>query len=140
MKLFHLSDLHIGRRIGELSLIEDQRHILGEVLSACDEEMPDGVLIAGDVYDRTLPSVEAVDLLDDFLNDLIDRGLSIFIISGNHDSPQRLGFGNKIFEKSGIHIQGTFDGTLAKKTLQDEFGEVNIYLMPYIKPPMVRPF
>lgn len=139
MKLFHLSDLHIGRRMGELSLIDDQRHILNEILTTCDEEKPDGVLIAGDVYDRSLPSVEAVDLLDEFFTSLITRELSIFVVSGNHDSPQRLGFGNKIFEKSGIYIAGTFDGTLTKRVLHDEFGEVNIYLMPFLKPSMVRP-
>lgn len=140
MKLFHLSDLHIGMRIGELSLYEDQEYILDQILVAADKEMPDGVLIAGDVYDKSIPSVDAVELLDDFITSMITRGLPVFMVSGNHDSPQRLNYGSRILDKSGVYIASVFDGQLARKTLRDDFGEVDIYMMPYLKPAMVRPY
>ncbi|NLM61539.1 MAG: exonuclease subunit SbcD, partial [Clostridiales bacterium] len=139
MKLFHLSDLHIGRRIGEISLYEDQKYIIDQILAYAETELPDGVLIAGDVYDKSIPSVDAVDLLDYFITELISRRLPVFMVSGNHDSPQRLNFGSRILDKSGIHIAGVFDGKPVKKTLADDFGEVDIYMLPYLKPALVRP-
>jgi exonuclease SbcD len=140
MKLLHISDLHIGRRIGEYSLLDDQRNILNQILDITDEEKPDGILIAGDVYDKSMPPGEAVELLDDFLTELAARNLPVFMVSGNHDSPERLNFGSRIMMKNGIHIAGIFNGALHKETLEDEFGKVNIYLLPYIKPALVRSF
>lgn len=140
MKLMHLGDLHIGRRIGEFDLIEDQHYILHEILKIADEEKPDGVLIAGDVYDKSLPNVDAVELFDEFLTGLASRGLPVYMISGNHDSPERLGFGSKILSRNNIHIAGVFEGSLQKESAEDEYGPVNIWLLPYLKPALVRPY
>lgn len=140
MKLLHISDLHIGRRIGEFNLLDDQRHILKQILQIADEEKPQGILIAGDVYDKSLPPGEAVELLDDFLTELVSRKLSVFMVSGNHDSPERLNFGSRILMKNGLHIDGVFNGALQKEILEDEFGRVNIYMLPYLKPALVRPY
>ena len=140
MKLLHIADLHIGRRIGEFDLLEDQRHILSQVLEIIDNEQPDGILIAGDVYDKSLPSGDAVELFDDFLTELSIRYLPVFMVSGNHDSPERLNFGSRILTKDGINIASVFDGTLRKETLADEFGKVDIWLLPYLKPALVRPY
>ncbi|MBQ1517515.1 MAG: exonuclease subunit SbcD, partial [Clostridia bacterium] len=96
MKLIHLSDLHLGKRLNEFSLIEDQEYILKEILHIIDNEKPNGIIIAGDVYDKSVPSGEAVELFDDFLVKLAKRELQVYIISGNHDSPERLAFGNRI--------------------------------------------
>jgi exonuclease SbcD len=138
-KLLHIADLHIGKRVNEFSMLEDQKYILQDILRLVDEVKPAGILIAGDVYDKSVPSGEAVEILDDFLTDLAARRLQIFIVSGNHDSPERLNFGSRIMVKNGIHIAGTFDGFLKIITLQDEYGPVNIYLLPFIKPAMVQP-
>lgn len=140
MKLLHIADLHIGKRVNEFNLIEDQKYILEKILQIIDEEKPDGVLIAGDVYDKSLPSAEAVELLDEFLTRLTEHGQSVFMISGNHDSPERLGFGSRIMQKNGLHIAGLFDGTLQKVSMQDEYGTINIFLLPFLKPAMVKPF
>lgn len=140
MKLLHTSDLHIGRRLGELSLIDDQRYILAQILDAVDAEKPDGMIIAGDVYDKTLPSAEAVELFDDFLTELSGRALPVYIVSGNHDSPERLNFGSRIFRRGGIVISGVFDGMMHCETFKDAFGDVHIYLLPYIKPAVVRQY
>jgi exonuclease SbcD len=140
MKLLHVADLHIGRRIGEFNLLNDQRHILDQILNIADEEKPDGILIAGDVYDKSMPPGDAVELLDDFLTDLVARKLPVFMVGGNHDSPERLNFGSRIMVKNGVHIAGVFVGTLRKESLDDEFGRVNIYMLPYVKPALVRPY
>lgn len=140
MKLLHIADLHIGKRVNEFSMIEDQRWILNQILDITDKEKPDGVLIAGDVYDKSQPSVEAVELLDEFLTKLTAYKKPVFIISGNHDSPERLGFGSRIMQKHGLHIAGVFDGTLQRVTLEDDYGPVNICLLPFLKPAMVKPF
>ncbi len=137
MKLIHLSDLHLGKRLGEISLLEDQIHILHEILGIVDEEKPDAVLIAGDVYDRSLPSVEAVSLFDDFLYRLAERNMRVYVIGGNHDSLQRLSFGARLMEGSGIHIAGGYAGTVEPYTLHDAFGELRIYLLPFVKPTQV---
>ena len=112
MKLIHLSDLHLGKKVHEASMLEDQRYILQEILGIIDEEAPEAVLIAGDVYDKSVPSAEAVRLLDDFLVELSKRPLQTCLISGNHDSPERLSFGGRLMEKSGVHIAPVYDGTL----------------------------
>lgn len=138
MKLIHLSDLHLGKRVNEASMLEDQQYILEQILGIIDAENPDGVLIAGDVYDRSVPSAEAVALLDDFLFRLSQRKLQVFLISGNHDSPERLAFGGRLMEQSGIHVSPVYDGTVAPIPMTDCHGTVNIYLLPFLKPAHVK--
>ena len=138
MKLIHLSDLHLGKRVNEFSMLEDQQYILSEILRIIDAEQPDGILIAGDVYDKTVPSAEAVALLDDFLVRLAKRDLQIFLISGNHDSPERMAFGGRLMEGSGVHLSPVYDGRVRPITLTDVYGTVNIYLLPFVKPAHVR--
>ena len=140
MKLIHLSDLHIGKRVNEFSMLEDQKYILKFILNIIDDEKPDGVLIAGDVYDKSVPSAEAVQLLDDFLCRLAKRKLPTYIISGNHDSAERLSFGGRLMDMSGIHLSPVYNGKVEPFTLTDEYGKVNIYMLPFIKPVNVRRF
>ena len=138
MKLIHLSDLHLGKRVNEFSMLEDQQYILTEILRIMDEEQPDGALIAGDVYDKTVPSAEAVALLDDFLVRLAKRDLQIFLISGNHDSPERMAFGGRLMEGSGVHLAPVYDGRVRPIPMTDAYGTVNFYLLPFVKPAHVR--
>lgn len=138
MKFLHLADLHLGKRVNGFSMLEDQAHILRQILAILDDEQPDGVLIAGDVYDKSVPSVEAVGLLDGFLTELRARGVPALLISGNHDSPERLAFGGRVMDSCGIHISPVYDGALAPVTLQDAFGPVHIWLLPFVKPAHVR--
>ncbi|MGN0804084.1 MAG: exonuclease SbcCD subunit D [Candidatus Coproplasma sp.] len=140
MKFFHLADLHLGKRYNELPLIDDQRYILNSILSYADEEKPQAVLIAGDVYDKNIPSTDAVELFDWFLNELTNRGILSFVISGNHDSPERLSFGSRLLNGIGVHISPVFGGSVAPVKLNDGYGEVNVYLLPFIKPVAVRRF
>lgn len=140
MKLIHLSDIHLGKRVNEFSMLEDQAHILKKILAVVDEEKPDGVLIAGDVYDKSVPSTEAVQLFDDFLVRLAKRKLPVFIISGNHDSPERLSFANRLIDAVGIHLAPVYNGVVEPITLSDEYGPVNVYMLPFIKPAHVRGF
>lgn len=138
MKLLHTSDLHIGKRVNEYSMIEDQEYILNEMLKIVDEQKPQGILLAGDIYDKGIPCVEGVNLFDWFLTELHKRGLIVCMVSGNHDSSERIDFGGRIMEENQIHIAGAFRGKLEKVTLADEHGPLNIYLMPFVKPAMVR--
>lgn len=138
MKFLHLADLHLGKRVNGFSMLEDQAHILRQILAILDDEQPDGVLIAGDVYDKSVPSVEAVELLDGFLTELRARGIPVLLISGNHDSPERLAFGGRVMDSCGIHISPVYDGALAPVTLQDAFGPVHVWLLPFVKPAHVR--
>lgn len=140
MKLFHLSDLHLGRRMYEFSLIGDQAYILEEILRLADAESPDAVLIAGDIYDRTVPSAEAVELFDRFLCALAERHIPVLAIAGNHDSPERIAFGAHLMTPSGIFLSPVYSGTVEPVTLSDAFGEVRFYLLPFIKPANVRRF
>ena len=140
MKLIHLSDLHLGKRLNEFSLLEDQVYILMKILNVIDEERPDAVLISGDVYDKSVPSAEAVELLDDFLVRLAERRLQVFVISGNHDSPERLAFGGRLMDESGVHLSPVYSGHVKPLTLEDGFGPVNIYMLPFVKPGHVRRF
>ena len=140
MKLIHLSDLHIGKRVNEMSMIEDQAYILLQILQIIDEEKADAVLIAGDVYDKSVPSAEAVTLFDDFLCRLAKRNKPVLIISGNHDSPERLAFGNRLLELGGIHISPVYDGNVRTVTLTDAHGEVVFWLLPFVKPAHVKRF
>ncbi|HVJ50271.1 exonuclease SbcCD subunit D [Desulfitobacterium sp.] len=138
MKLLHIADLHIGKRINEFSMLEDQKYILKEILRIVDEVKPLGILMAGDIYDKSVPAGEAVEVLDEFLTELVSRKVQLFIVSGNHDSPERLNFGSRIMQKNGVHIAGAFDGKLKHIVIEDEFGPVNIYLLPFVKPAMVN--
>ena len=140
MKRLHISDLHIGKRVNEFSMLEDQAHILAQILDIAAEEQPDAVLIAGDVYDKTVPPAEAVELLDDFLFRLTELKKPVFIISGNHDSPERLAFGGRLMSGGGVYISPVYCGEVAPITLNDAFGAVNIWLLPFIKPSHVRRF
>lgn len=140
MKLFHLSDLHLGKRVNEFSMLEDQKYILSRILQISDEEQPDGILIAGDIYDKSVPSAEAVQLFDDFLVALAQRSLQVFLISGNHDSAERLAFGGRLMDSRGIHISPVYDGTVLPCSLSDSHGIVDIFMLPFIKPAMVRRF
>ncbi len=144
MKLIHLSDLHLGKRVNEFSMIEDQKYILLQIINIIDEVKPDGVIIAGDVYDKSVPSEDAVRLWDDFLNMLATRHLQVYAISGNHDSAVRFAQHSQIVDGAGIHLSPVYDGKLSHFTYADEFseecGDVNIYMLPFIKPANVRAF
>ncbi len=140
MKLIHLSDLHIGKRVNDFSMLEDQKYIFKVILGIIDDEKPQGVIIAGDIYDKSVPSAEAVQLFDDFIVKLAQRKLNTFVISGNHDSAERIAFGNRLMDVSGIHMSPVYNGAIAPLSLQDEFGKVNIFMLPFIKPANVRPF
>ncbi len=138
MKFIHLSDLHLGKRVCEFSMLEDQRHILREILRIIGEEKPDGVLIAGDVYDKAFPPAEAVALLDEFLVRLAGMRQEVYLISGNHDSAERVAFGGRLMELSGVHLSPVFSGTIAPCVRKDAEGEVRIWMLPFVKPADVR--
>lgn len=140
MKFIHLSDLHIGKRVNEFSMYEDQEYILAEIIKIIDSEKPDAVLIAGDVYDKSIPPSDAVKMFDSFLYMLSKRNLKVFVISGNHDSPERLSFGSRLIEKSGVHLSPVYNGHIEPIKMEDEYGEVNIYMLPFVKPANVRRF
>ena len=138
MKLIHLSDLHIGKRVNEVSMIEDQEYILHQILRIIKDEKADAVLLCGDIYDKSIPSAEAVTLFDDFLNRLARLQVTVLAISGNHDSPERLAFGNRLMEGAGIHISPVYDGSISPLQLTDAHGTVNFWLLPFIKPAHVK--
>ena len=140
MKFVHLSDLHLGKRVNEFSMLEDQAYILKQILELIRKEQPDAVLLAGDIYDKAVPSAEAVQLFDEFLYRLSGEGQQVFVISGNHDSPERLSFGGRLMGGSGIHIAPAYGGHVEPFALQDEFGPVSLYLLPFVKPALVRRF
>ena len=140
MKFIHLSDLHIGKTVNGYSMIEDQRFIIKQILNIIDETKANAVLISGDIYDKSVPSADAVTVFDDFLTEACRRPIDTLIISGNHDSAERLSFGEKIFEQNGLHISPVFTGSIKTVTLSDEFGAVNFYLLPFIKPSMIRKY
>ncbi len=141
MRILHLADLHLGKILQEQPLIEDQKYMLEEIIKKVQEENIEIILISGDIYDRSIPQTDAVDMLDYFLNKLIkDLKKQVFIISGNHDSKERLGFGNKIFENDGLYISSKYEGQIKKVELQDEYGKLNIYLLPFIKPVEVKKY
>lgn len=138
MKLLHLADLHIGKRVNEFSMIEDQRYILTKIINIIDNEKPDAILIAGDVYDKPVPSAEAVEVLDKFINHIASRKIETFIIPGNHDGAERLSFASKLIDTTGIHISPAYNGQINPKSLNDEYGCVNFYMLPFIKPINVK--
>lgn len=136
----HLADLHLGKRVNGFSMMEDQEYILNRILEIMEEEQPDGLLIAGDVYDKTIPPAEAVRLMDVFLTAVAAKHVPVFLISGNHDSAERVAFGHQLMQGSGIWISPVYDGTIRHHTLEDRWGEVNIYLIPFLRPSVVRSF
>lgn len=138
MKFLHLADLHLGKRLNEFSLLEDQEYILREILGIVEEQRPDAVVIAGDVYDRPIPSPEAVTLFDRFLTQLRGLGPVVMVISGNHDNARRLAFGEGLMESAGVYLSPVYDGSLKRVTLTDEFGPVCFYLLPYLRAAHVK--
>lgn len=137
MKFVHLSDLHLGKRVNGFSMVEDQQYILEQILALVAQVRPDGALLAGDLYDKAVPSAEAVALLDDFLVRL-SRLCEVFLISGNHDSPERMAFGGRLMERSGVFVSPVYSGAVTPLTRQDAFGPVQLYLLPFVKPAHVR--
>lgn len=137
MKLMHLSDLHLGKRLNEFSLLEDQSFILQQFVELVRSEQPDCVLLAGDIYDKPVPPAEAVTLFDDFLNKLAQL-TTVCVTSGNHDSAERLAFGAQLMREGGVHFCGLYTGEPQCVTLQDAYGSVHIYLLPFLKPAHVR--
>ena len=140
MKLIHLSDLHLGKRVNEVSMIEDQEYILHQIIRIIKDENADAVLLSGDIYDKSVPSAEAVTLFDAFLSRLAQLKVQVFAISGNHDSPERLAFGNRLMEGAGIHMSPVYSGEVAPIVLSDSYGDVNFWLLPFIKPAHVKRF
>ena len=138
MKIIHLSDLHLGKRVYDYSMDDDQEYILKEILKVIKDEKADAVVIAGDIYDRSIPSEKAVSLFDEFLTNLMKEKVPTLVISGNHDSAERISFGNKIMEASNIFMSERYEGNVKKVTLEDKYGPVNFYLLPFIKPSDVR--
>ncbi len=140
MKLLHLADLHLGKRVNGFSMLEDQAYILDQLLALVDSQQPDCVLLCGDVYDKPVPPAEAVQLFDGFLSSLSRRGVQVMLISGNHDSPERLAFGGQLMAGSGVHVAPVYGGAVEPVTLEDAFGPVRFYLLPFLKPAHVRRF
>lgn len=138
MRFLHLSDLHLGKRVNEFSMLEDQVYILKEILNIIDEQKVEAVLIAGDIYDKVIPSAEAVRLLDDFLTRLAARELPVFLISGNHDSAERIAFGARLMSSRQIYLSPVFEADVEPVTVKDEYGEINIYMLPFVKPSLVK--
>lgn len=136
MKFIHTGDLHIGKTVNDFNLLQDQKHILEQMIVIAKEENVDAFVIAGDIYDRSIPNAEAVVLLDEFLSILQKENIKVFMISGNHDSPERLSFGNKILEKQGLYIEGIIDQSaiMNKVICEDQYGQVIFYFMPFVKP------
>ena len=138
MKFLHLSDLHIGKNVNGFSMIEEQKHVFEQIIGYIKTECPAAVLIAGDVYDRAVPSVEAVHVFDDFLTAMAGEDIAVILISGNHDSPERINFASRLLSDKRLFFYSTFNGSLHKVALSDEYGEVNFWLLPFIKPSVVR--
>ena len=138
MKIIHLSDLHLGKRVHEFSMLDDQRYILKQILEHVAEEHPDVVILAGDIYDKPVPPAEAVQLFDQFLCGFAEQGVEVMIISGNHDSAERIAFGGKLMEHSGVHVSPVYDGDVKPVELEDAYGIVQFFLLPFIKPIHVR--
>ena len=138
MKFAHIADLHIGKRVHDFSMLEDQRYILNQMLGIFEDQKVEGVLIAGDVYDKTVPSAEAVQWFDEYITRLAKEKIPVYMISGNHDSAERLSFGAKLFENSDIFISQVYDGEMKRIELEDQYGPISLYLLPFLKPAMVR--
>lgn len=140
MKFIHLSDLHLGIRVNDFSMSEDQRYILDRILDIIDREAPDGIIIAGDIYDKSMPPAEAVAMFDEFISSIAERKIKTFIISGNHDSAERIAFGSRIMNAGGIYLSPVYNGDIKPVVMKDEYGSVNIYMLPFVRPSAVRAF
>ena len=140
MRLLHLADLHIGKKMLEYSMVEEQKHILNEIIHIVEEKNIDVVLIAGDIYDKNVPLEKGVAIFDEFLTSLHNMATPVCIISGNHDSGERVEFASKLLTNSGVHIAGVYRGSMEKVTFTDEYGKVCVYMLPFVKPSMVRPY
>ena len=138
MKFIHLSDLHIGKRVNEFSMLEDQKYILAQILELTEAEAADGVILAGDLYDMPVPPAEAVRVLDMFLTRLAEIGVPVFAVSGNHDSAERVAFGAQLLTGRRVYVSPVYDGNVEAISLRDPFGEVRVYLLPFVKPAVVR--
>ena len=138
MKFGHIGDLHIGKRVHDFSMLEDQRYILDQMMKIFEEHKVDGVLIDGEVYDNKVQSAEAVQLFDEFITGLAKAEIPVYMISGNHDSAERLSFGAKLFESSDIYISQVYDGEMKRIVLEDQYGPISVYLLPFLKPAAVR--
>ena len=138
MKIMRLSDLHIGKKVNEYSMLQDQIYILKEILRIINNEKVETVIIAGDVYDRSLPPNEALELFDEFLYQLSGRNVNVFVISGNHDSPERISYGGRMMTENKIFLSPVYDGNVKPITLNDDYGEVNFYLLPFVRPADIR--
>ena len=138
MKFLHVADLHIGKRVNEFSMAEDQRHILAQITEMVRIHRPDGILIAGDVYDKSIPGVEGVLMLDQFLTGLYREGCPVYMVSGNHDSGERLAFGRELMRRNQVYIGGAGTEYLERIRLEDGYGPLNLYLMPFIRPSQAR--
>ena len=140
MKILHLSDLHLGKKLNGFPLIDDQKYILDQILNITENENPDAVIIAGDIYDKSVPPAQAVNLFDEFLFRLSEKNIKVFAISGNHDSPDRISFGSRIMKNSGIYFSPAYNGTLSHIQLDDRYGKLNFYMLPFIRPSSVKNF
>ena len=138
MRFLHLGDLHLGKSLGDFDLIGDQKYILDQMLAVIRERTVDAVLIAGDVYDKPVPPAEAVQVFDAFLTSLADRNMPVFVISGNHDSPERLAFGAQLMAGRGVYMSPVFDGHVEPVRMNDQYGSVSVYMLPFVKPAVVR--
>ncbi|MDR0751435.1 MAG: exonuclease SbcCD subunit D [Christensenellaceae bacterium] len=138
MKFFHISDLHLGKNLNGFSMIDVQNEILNKIVAMAVEYKPDCLIIAGDVYDKTIPTIEGIQLLDKFLNNLCELKIKVFIITGNHDSVERVGFASDLLKSSNIYIAKSYQGEITPICLHDEFGELKVWMLPYIKPANVR--
>ncbi len=138
MKFIHIGDLHLGKTLNDFDLIEDQKYILDQILCIADKESVDGMLIAGDIYDKSIPSEAATKLLDYFLSELAKKEIKVFMVSGNHDSDNRLNYGSTLFASNQIFISAVFDGTLHKQSFANGDTEIDIYMLPFVKASQVR--
>ncbi len=138
MKFLHISDLHIGKRVNEFSMIEDQKYILNQILRIAEQERAEAVLIAGDIYDKPMPSAEAVQMFDWFLTGLADLGKTVIAVSGNHDSPERIAFGGELMRGRGVYVSPVYRGEALEVELRDEYGDISVHLLPFLKPATLR--
>ena len=134
MKFAHLADLHIGKKLNGISLLEDQRYVLNQVVDIVKKEKVDGILLAGDIYQTSQPSSEALSLFDEFLGNLVKANIPCYMISGNHDSEQRIAYFSRLIRKANVFTNELFNGTIQTIKVEDEYGELNIHLLPFIKP------
>ena len=138
MKILHLGDLHLGKRVNEISMIEDQKYILDQIISLVKEEKIDVVLLCGDIYDKAIPTIEAIHLLDEFLDELSDLKVKVLMISGNHDSSERLSFGRNLFKRSNLYIASQFEKEIEKITITEDGYKINFYMLPFVKPAYIN--